>query len=103
MANGGNESISLQASPYQDSQRSHSSQEVTISVPIDSVCIPTPQRQLPQLLTRLVHKNLKTTNKNKDIKDVCPICTAQVKDNQDAIMCDGKCNLWYHRWCASVL
>ena len=106
MANGGNESISLQAlqaSPFQDSQRSRSSQEATISVPMDSVCIPTPQRQLPQLPTRLVRrKNLKTTNKDKDIKDVCPICTAQVKDNQDAIMCDGKCNLWYHRWCASV-
>ena len=40
--------------------------------------------------------------------DVCPICVEPIFDevkghhDQDAIFCDGKCQMWLHRWCASV-
>ena len=39
---------------------------------------------------------------------VCPICINPIFDEvedqhaQDAIFCDGKCQMWLHRWCASV-
>ena len=44
----------------------------------------------------------------KSAKKTCPICckviqeATKAKDGQDAIFCDGPCQKWHHRWCASV-
>ena len=38
----------------------------------------------------------------------CPICCEEIveatasSDGQEAIQCEGKCDKWYHRWCAGV-
>ena len=38
----------------------------------------------------------------------CPICCEEIveatapSDGQEAIQCEGKCEKWYHRWCAGV-
>jgi len=41
-------------------------------------------------------------------KHVCPICVMPIVDEgedgciQDALFCEGECQCWLHRWCASV-
>jgi len=40
--------------------------------------------------------------------DICPTCTQAIveaavdTEGQEAILCEGSCNCWYHRWCAGV-
>ncbi len=40
--------------------------------------------------------------------ELCTICTQPIleatdqEDGHDALLCEGKCNTWYHRWCAGV-
>ena len=37
--------------------------------------------------------------------DICPTCTQAIveaavdTEGQEAILCEGSCNCWYHRWC----
>ena len=39
---------------------------------------------------------------------ICPICAQPIIEEtdsiqgQEAILCEGTCNSWYHRWCAGV-
>ncbi len=38
----------------------------------------------------------------------CPTCTQTIveatndREGQEALLCEGNCNTWYHRWCAGV-
>ena len=40
--------------------------------------------------------------------EICPMCTqpiedtTELEDGQEALLCEGKCDCWYHRWCAGV-
>ena len=45
---------------------------------------------------------------SKKACEICPMCTqpiegaTELKDGQEALMCEGTCDCWYHRWCAGV-
>ena len=38
----------------------------------------------------------------ESIEHTCPICEVGVTYSQDTLFCEGKCQVWYHRLCASV-
>ena len=39
---------------------------------------------------------------------ICPMCTEEIQeatdcmDGQEALLCEGECGCWLHRWCANV-
>ncbi len=39
----------------------------------------------------------------REQEHVCPICQLEtVVDDDDALLCEGVCDCWHHRQCASV-
>ena len=49
-----------------------------------------------------------TNEKTTGSSEVCPICAEHIIDatdtieGQEALLCDGTCQCWFHRWCAGV-
>ena len=69
---------------------------------------PVPLRGTPVRGTPVRGTPVQVGSSSKSKAHTCPICmhpiveTTADAEGQDAILCEGNCSSWYHRWCAGV-